>query len=61
MDGFLSQDWSGILIALLVGVIGFGVFAFGRRRQGKVIRWGLLGIGGLVLIMGAVLLNRTSV
>jgi pimeloyl-ACP methyl ester carboxylesterase len=56
MDGFLSHDWSGLVIALVIGGIGYGLFAVGRKRDGKVLKWGLLGLGSLVLLVGVILL-----
>ena len=56
MDAFLSQDWSGIVIALLIGAVGFGLFTLGRRIQRRFIKWGLVGVGGLILVVGVVLL-----
>jgi hypothetical protein len=61
MDAFLSHDWAGIVIALVVGLVGFGVFSLGGKRDGKILRWGLPGIGGLVLVVGVVLLGGSLI
>jgi len=42
VDHFLSHDWAGMVIALLVGGVGWGVFVLGRRiprdrRLGRLI------------------------
>jgi len=55
MYAFLSYDWSGLLIALVIVIAGIGVAVSARRITGKVVRRTLMGIGGLVLVIGGIL------
>jgi pimeloyl-ACP methyl ester carboxylesterase len=55
MYAFLSNDWSGLLIALVILTVGIGVVLLARRRTGKFVRRSLMGVGGLVVVLGAAL------
>jgi len=58
---FLSNDWSGVLIALVIVFVGIGVVLLARRRTGKIARRSLLGVGGLILVVGVVLTLTSAI
>jgi pimeloyl-ACP methyl ester carboxylesterase len=60
MYAFLSNDWSGIVVALIVAVIGFGIVDAGGRITRKFARRTLLGVGWFVLVIGALLTLTSS-
>jgi len=57
MDIILSYDWIGIVIALIVGLIGYGIFSLGRRIKRKGGKWFLIGVGCLILLVFLALLG----
>jgi pimeloyl-ACP methyl ester carboxylesterase len=62
VDHFLSHDWAGILIALVVGVVGWGIVVLARRISGdrRVIRL-FVKVSGFLLIGIAVLLELGAI
>jgi pimeloyl-ACP methyl ester carboxylesterase len=56
MDIILSYDWIGIVIALIVGLIGYGIFSLGRRAKRKGGKWLLVGVGCIILLVFLALL-----
>jgi len=56
MDIIFSYDWIGIVIALIVGLIGYGVFSLGRRISRRGGKWFLMGIGCIILLVFLALL-----
>ena len=57
MDIILSYDWIGIVIALIIGIIGYGIFSIGRRLQRKGRKWLVMGAGCIILLLFIVLLG----
>ena len=60
MDAFLSYEWAGIVIALLILLIGYGIFSFGRKRQRKGLKWGVMIFASLILLVSLALLIGAS-
>ena len=56
MNAFLSYEWAGIVIALLILLIGFGIFSFGRHRKRRGLKWGVMVFGCLILLVSTALL-----
>ncbi len=57
MDIILSYDWIGIVVALIVGLIGYGIFSLGRRLARKGRKWLVMGVGCIILLGFLVLLG----
>ena len=57
MDIIISYDWIGIVIALIIGIIGYGIFSLGRRLQRKGRKWLVMGAGCIILLLFIVLLG----
>jgi pimeloyl-ACP methyl ester carboxylesterase len=56
VDYFLSHDWAGILIALLVGLVGWGVVVLGRRIPRELRKRHLLVRSAGFLVLGLAVL-----
>jgi pimeloyl-ACP methyl ester carboxylesterase len=56
MNAFLSYEWAGIIIALLILLIGYGIFSFGRHRKRRGLKWGVMIFGCLILLVSTALL-----
>jgi len=56
MDAFLSYDWAGVVIALVLLLIGFGIFFLGLRRKRKGLKWSVLIFGCLIVLISLILL-----
>jgi len=57
VDSFLSHDWAGMVIAVLVGLVGWGLIVLGRRtfRERRVIGLLIKSTGFLVLGLAVLL------
>ena len=55
MDIIISYDWIGIVIALIIGIIGYGIFLLGRRLQRKVLKWLVMGAGCIILLLKTII------
>ena len=51
LDVILSYDWIGIVIAVSIGLLGYGLFSLGRRIRRKAGKWILSVLGCLILIL----------
>lgn len=61
MYKFLSHDWAGIIIALIILLIGGLLFFIGRKIDAKLIRWPLVGLGGFILVLGCIFTVTTII
>lgn len=57
MDIILSYECLGIVIAVIIGIIGYGIFSFGRRLQRKGRKGLVKGVGCIILLLCLVLLG----
>lgn len=57
MDIIFSYDWIGIVIALIIGLFGYGIFSLGRRLQKKGRKWLFMGVGCIILLVFLALLG----
>ncbi|MGD9162616.1 MAG: alpha/beta hydrolase [Desulfobacteraceae bacterium] len=57
MDIILGYESFGIVIALIIGIIGYGIFSLGRRFQRKGSKWLFKGTGCIILLLFLVLLG----
>jgi len=57
MDIIFSYDWIGIVIALIIGLIGYGIFSLGRLLQRKGRKWVVMGVGCIILLVFLALLG----
>ncbi|MBN1224704.1 MAG: alpha/beta hydrolase [Candidatus Aminicenantes bacterium] len=60
MDAFLSYDWVGVLIALVLLLIGLGIFFLGLRQKRKGAKWSVLIFGCLIIVISLILLGGSG-
>ncbi len=61
MYAFLSWDWSGLLIALLLVLLGIAIVMLGRRVTGTVLRRSVTALGGVVVLVSGVLVVTSTI
>lgn len=60
MKNFLISPMAPWLISVGILLIGLGAFRFGRRREVSLTRWGFLGVGATVVVLGVLLVLGAS-